>query len=40
MKPRVSNRMQVLNDAEDDSGSEAALHSGWRHETGKIRKKS
>lgn len=29
----------MLNDAGYDSESEAALQSGWRHQTGKIRKK-
>lgn len=39
MKLWVSNRLQVSNDAEDDSGSEVAPHSRWRHQRGKIRKK-
>lgn len=40
MKLWVSNRLQVLNDSDDESGSEEALCSKWRQQTGKIKKKS
>lgn len=39
MKLWVSNRLQVLNDSDNDSGSEEALCSKWRQQTGKIKKR-
>lgn len=39
MNLQMSKWLEALNNTEDYLGSEASLHSGWRHKAVKIREK-